>query len=607
MPGRKPPGQKNRAKSFQAHLNLDQPTYRDLDFAVDDVDPFEYPSPASLEFDPFTDDFSQASSSFEYAAKSFEPKPDYDSDPLRWGKDRLDEHYWSAQQEILLSLRDNRYTAVKSCHGAGKSFIASRAIAKWVDTKPEGEAFVVSTAPTSAQVGAILWRELLRAHTKGGLAGSITTSGYPQWKLGQQLVGYGRKPADHSDSAFQGIHERYVLVVLDEAGGIPPNLFNAVDALATNRHARVLAIGNPDDPTSQFAQICKPGSGWNVIQIDGLQSPNFTLEEVEWMDCPQCREKGRTLPLLADLMKQENIPYSEEFIPERMRDMLISPLWVEERLHRWVGAPTESHPISVMANQSSLFTAKVRGDFPTNSSEGVCPLGWVEAAMARWRDWRDEGFPEQKGRRVLGADIARGGEDATCIAVRQGPAVREVQEHRSDDTMKTTGIITAQLGPQGLAVVDVIGIGAGVVDRMRELKKEVIPFNASNAATGLSDASGTMGFRNHRAAAWWNLRELLDPSRGSNLMIPDDDDLKADLCTPRWKVVSGGKIQIESKDEIRKRLGRSTDKGDAVVQAFWAGQAMASSDDGESAVLSWWDAESDGSVLSWGVDGSVVN
>lgn len=65
-----------------------------------------------------------------------------------------------------------------------------------------------------------------------------------------------------------------------EAGGVPANIFNAVDSLATNIHARVLAIGNPDDPASHFATICKPGSGWKVIRISAYDTPAYTGEEV---------------------------------------------------------------------------------------------------------------------------------------------------------------------------------------------------------------------------------------------------------------------------------------------------------------------------------------
>jgi hypothetical protein len=118
---------------------------------------------------------------------------------------------------------------------------------------------VVTTAPTTPQVEAILWRYMGNAHKKAGLPRRITLDA--KWYIGNELVAYGRKPADYDPAAFQGIHARYVLVIIDEAGGVPKSIFDAVDALATNIDARVVAVGNPDDPASHFATICKPGSG----------------------------------------------------------------------------------------------------------------------------------------------------------------------------------------------------------------------------------------------------------------------------------------------------------------------------------------------------------
>src|SRR4051812_2227197 len=135
----------------------------------------------------------------------------------------------------------------------GKSFIASRIIAWWIDSHPVGEAFVVSTAPSAAQVSAIMWREVAKIHRAADLEGKINRAGYPQWYIGPELVGYGRKPADYEQSAFQGIHAKYVLVVIDEACGVPRHLYDAIDALVTNQNCRVLAIGNPDDAASHFA------------------------------------------------------------------------------------------------------------------------------------------------------------------------------------------------------------------------------------------------------------------------------------------------------------------------------------------------------------------
>lgn len=562
----------------------------------------------------------QAADPWEVAAGYFEPPPPYGADLKLWAHDRLGEFIWSKQEEIANSLQTERYTAVKSCHDAGKSFIAARAIAHWIDTHPEGEAFVVSTAPTNAQVAAILWREIQRAHKKSAaiveqngtgkpITGKIVTAGYPQWKLGDgELVGYGRKPADYSDSAFQGIHARYVLIVLDEACGIDKNLFDAVDALATNENARVLAIGNPDDPSSHFASVCKPDSGWNVIRIDGLRTPNFYREAVEWLDCRQCRQAGSDKTLLQRLMEEEKIPYTTEEVPDGLRPMLLSPLWVEERLHRWVGRVEGGKSVAQLAAQSSLFTSKVRGLFPDGNTEGVIPLGWVERAMDRGRELAASGqIPE--GRKIVGVDVADEGEDETTLAIRKGMAILDIRSYPNAETMETVAYTQAALNePHAFPVVDVIGVGAGVVSRLRELKVPVMAFNAAKSAENRKDKSNEFGFTNMRAWAWWHLRELLDPANGHDVALPDDEMLKADLTAPKWSVMSGSaKIQVESKKEIRKRLGRSTDRGDAVLMAF-ATDSFVPTEGGDG--VSWWGAQDgrskDPEADPWDFDGEQM-
>lgn len=175
----------------------------------------------------------------------------------------------------------------------------------------------------------------------------------------------------------------------------------------------------------------------------------------------------------------------------------------------------------------------------------------------------------------LGVDVARSGSDDTVLAPRHGVRIEELRRYSLEDTMATTGRVAGVLRQGGYAVVDVIGLGAGVVDRLREMGMAVVAFNAAEGTPAL-DSSGELGFVNKRSAAWWNMRELLDPTSGADLELPPDDLLIGDLTAPKWRVMSGGRIQVESKDEIRKRLGRSTDSGDAVIQAYWRDPVMES-------------------------------
>ena len=142
---------------------------------------------------------------------------------------------------------------------------------------PTGEAFVVTTAPTTPQVEAILWRYMGIAHKKGGLPGRITLDA--KWYIGNELVRTAASLLTRT-RPVPGHPARYVLVNIDEAGGVPKSIFDAVDALATNIDARVVAVGNPDDPASHFAAIRKPGSGWHVEPIGAFDTPAYTGQEV---------------------------------------------------------------------------------------------------------------------------------------------------------------------------------------------------------------------------------------------------------------------------------------------------------------------------------------
>ncbi len=174
---------------------------------------------------------------------------------------------------------------------------------------------------------------------------------------------------------------------------------------------------------------------------------------------------------------------------------------------------------------------------------------------------------------AVGVDLARGGKDRTVYALRHANVIScLILRPRQGDAMVPAGEVKAILASaehHPVAVVDANGLGGPVVDRLRELGANVRAFVAQESATGRT-RDGIYPFADLRAAAWWALREMLEPSSGKELAIPPDDQLTADLLAPHWKVDSSARIRVESKDDIRKRLRRSTDMGDSVVQALFS-------------------------------------
>ena len=164
----------------------------------------------------------------------------------------------------------------------------------------------------------------------------------------------------------------------------------------------------------------------------------------------------------------------------------------------------------------------------------------------------------------MGCDPSRFGGDLSVIAIVDDNELLPLHVFKKMDTMELTGNLIAlykRFKPVDIKV-DVIGIGAGIVDRLREQGYPVNPVNVSSAP------NNTELFMNLRAEIWWNLRELLDPNNKRNIVFPDDEELFADLAAVQFKYNSRGKIQIEEKEEMKKRIQRSPDRGDAVAIAF---------------------------------------
>lgn len=221
---------------------------------------------------------------------------------------------------------------------------------------------------------------------------------------------------------------------------------------------------------------------------------------------------------------------------------------------------------------------------PGSGDNGVIPLAWVIAAVDRWK----AGATDTALPLVLACDVSEGGEgaDLTTFAYRYGWRVDRI----TDETPRQRG---AMLGPAdkaaeafagsakgSYAIVDNVGSGAMLPAYLARKSIPVVGFKAG-AGTKLRDASGQFGFENIRGAAWWHMRELLNPETGPGVELPDDRRLIEELTAPTYDERAGSRISVQSKKEIRKRIGRSTDRADAVVMAFWTRQIMAPSGRGK--------------------------
>jgi hypothetical protein len=453
-------------------------------------------------------------------------------DPVGFVTEAIDwppgHHLTAYQAEILRQIPRQRRVAVRGPHGLGKTTVAALVLLWFSQTRDAAgiDWKAATTAGAWRQLEHYLWPEIHKWARR--LRWDVLDC--KPWSEATELLrlnlrlrhGAAFAVASDQPALIEGVHADSVLYIFDESKSILADTFDAAEgAFSAAREdglpeAYALAQSTPGEPGGRFYEIHKRQPGlqdWWVRHV--------TLAEAV--------KAGR-----------------------------VSEHWAEQRALQW-------------GRDTALYANRVLGEFASSDEDGVIPLSWVEQANDRWRAWAEAGRPDQGAPRVIGVDVARSGADRTVLALRSGWTVQELRHTHLEDTMATTGRVHGLLESWegSKAIVDVIGIGAGVVDRLREQRMAVEPFNASEG-THRKDSSGELGFSNVRSQAWWELRELLDPASGQPVALPPDDMLTGDLTAPHWRVLSGGRVQIESKDDIKKRLGRSTDSGDAVVQAFWS-------------------------------------
>jgi len=450
----------------------------------------------------------------------------YRNDPVGFVTDGLGESVWSKQVEILNSVRDNKRTAVPACHAPGKSHIAARAIAWWCTVHPAEKVRVVTTATTFRQVRGILWPHIRRLHTAHNLPGEVLTT---EWKINDTLVADGFSPADHNETAVQGIHAEHLLIVVDEAGGISPIIGNAIEALMTGGHTRLLLLGNPptDNVGSWFERACNSDL-YNVIPIDAFSTPNFTGEPVgDW---------ARNL---------------------------VDQTWVNDVTREF-------------GEDSAFVQARVYARFPRTTTNVTLPIDWLESAVVP--------EPTEIGPIRLGVDVAADGGDEFVIARAEGMCTRLVHtSSHNDNAVTVAGLVLTEIHKaqeyhalhninQRVRVkIDSIGVGWGVAGLLSEWGKES-RHDAEIVAVNVAErAYDNNKFANQRAEMWWNMRTLIQPDEEGRqeLSLCVGKKEIAQLTAPTYRPNSSGRIQIESKADMKRRGISSPDRAEAILLALF--------------------------------------
>jgi hypothetical protein len=444
-------------------------------------------------------------------------------------------HYQEEIADALYAPEFDSRIAEYGPHGIGKSALAALAVHHFCLTSEEmadtegGDWKAITTASAWTQLNRYLWPEIHKWASKLKWD-KIGRDPYTRWELLDLSIklrhGQAFAVASSNPAFIEGAHAKRLLYIFDEAKAIREETFDAIEGAFSNAGANgyeayALALSTPGDPIGRFYNICKRTAGfsdWHVIHI--------TLQDA-------------------------------------FKAGIYSKKWVNRREVQW-------------GKDSQLFQNRVMGEFWAGNEDGVIPLSWIEAANLRWDEWTRNGelrfsqlvgdYPIER----IGVDVAWTGKDKSAIApMHTGGRFYKVRKFKQLNPMEISGAAKGlQRKVGGNVIVDVIGMGAGVLTRLQEEKIPAEPFNAAQRASDLlKDATGELGFVNKRSAMWYQFREKLDPANNPTICIPRDPDLIGELAAPTWKVLSGGKIQVESKPEIKKRIKRSTDSADALLQA----------------------------------------
>ena len=398
--------------------------------------------------------------------------------------------------------------SIRSGHGTGKDTFLSW-VYLWLLTCFPGSRGLV-TAPTGHQLEDILWPEIRKWNRKssGKLHQIIDVKAEKaQRKVGKQedeafVVHRTAKVTggvDEQAETLSGFHADYLILSVDEASGVEDGVFKPMEGAQTGLFNIGIIIGNPTKSRGYFYST-------------------HHADRSRWVTLHWSCEESNIDAITGTTAMQSYI--------DRMRDKY--------------------------GRDSNFYRIRVQGEFPLAEPDALIPLELILAAVGR------DVVEDANQGLVLGVDVARMGDDPTIICPRRGMIVEPLLSYHKLDTMETVGFIMmwmADMHPRA-TLIDSIGIGAGVVDRLRELRKSVHGVNVAEVA------SRRDRFFRLRDDLYWRVRERFESRR---IQIPNDDELIGELSSIKFRVESNGKIKVEGKNEMRKRGLSSPNRADALM------------------------------------------
>lgn len=423
--------------------------------------------------------------------------------PAQFAQEVLGATPTDQQWEASRALVARRRLSIRSGHGTGKSTFMAWCVLWFLACYFPAK--VPATAPTSHQLEDVLWSEIAKWHRK--LKERMPALGDQfEWSAGafrmksapNESFSVARTSRPERPEALQGFHAEHILFLIDEASGVADNVFEVAEGALSTDGAFVVMAANPTRQSGYFFESHhKMRAAWAALHWNGEKSPMVSREYIANME----KKYGR---------------------------------------------------------QSSVFKVRVLGEF-VGAADGVISLELCEAAKIR-----DVSVIETAPV-VWGVDVARFGDDSSALAKRKGNHQLEVtREWWGKDTMQTTGIVksewdkTAPDRRPAAINVDVIGIGSGVVDRLKELGLPVVGINVAESEA-VNDGTERQ-FNRLRDELWWKGREWLE---AKDCKFCDDDELIGELTTPTYSILSNGLIKVEGKDELKKRGVKSPNRADA--------------------------------------------